>query len=309
MANRNKHKKYLLSSLITVFALTFFLRTVPAGERLRWTGCGITKKAFMVEAVKDYITKTGTIIALSGGGATKGIREAGNGAADIGGSCRPSLNTRFPAEEGDIYMTVVAWDALVPIVNSSNPLNSLTMEQLKDILLGKTTSWKEVGGTDAKILVVGREGKISGVGYMTRKIIFNDPDTEFSPDALLLKSSGPVEKRIQHDEMAIAMTGVSSAQKMLQEGKPVKIVKLDGMEADMANIASGTYPAFRPLYLMTKGMPDGASKKFLDWITSPDGQKVVELSGTVSLAQGKGLKDKFQYWENTDRIVNFSSVL
>jgi phosphate transport system substrate-binding protein len=282
--------------------------TTSGATKLKWTGCGITKKAFMAEAVKAYKAKTGVLISLSGGGATKGIRATNAGKADIGGSCRNCLSTKFADEEGATFMTVVAWDAIVPIVHKSNPVKALTSQQLKDIMQGKLTNWKDVGGPDQDILVVVRTGKINGVGLMARKILYNNPEMEFSKKALVVKSSGPLENKIQTDPAAIGITGISSATKRISEGKPLTVVKVDGNEATVANIGSGAYPTLRPLYLMTKGAPAGETKKFIDWLLSDEGQKVVETAGTVSLQQGAGLKAKFKYWENTNKITNFNDL-
>ena len=139
-------------------------------DMLTWVGCGITKKAFMAEASTTFTEKTGVEIELSGGGATKGIRAAAGKTANLGGTCRPALPDRFTEEEKDARLTIVAWDALVFITHNDNPIDSLTLEQGKDIMLGKITNWKEVGGDDADIIVGYRDqagaGKYSGVGYM-----------------------------------------------------------------------------------------------------------------------------------------------
>lgn len=301
-----------LGMVTTLTGLCIFVLLVgmaaAEGDIMKWTGCGITKQAFMVEAANAYKKKTGTLISISGGGATKGIRSANTGEADMGGNCRPSLPAKFSKEEGDVYLTVVAWDALVPIVHKDNPVNSISSSQLKKVLLGQITNWKDLGGPDKKIVVVARQGKVSGVGYMTRKIIFGDADVDYAADALLLRSSGPVENKIKSDVTAIGITGISSAKKRLQNGESLKVLSVDGNEATVDNIASGAYPTFRPLYLSTKGKPTGNVKKFIDWLVSDEGQKVVESVGTVSLRKGAGLKAKFKYWETTDRIVNFASL-
>jgi phosphate transport system substrate-binding protein len=205
-------------------------------------------------------------------------------------------------------MTVVAWDALVPIVNKNNPVSAISGSDLKKVLKGEITNWKDLGGPDLKILVIAREGKVSGVGYMTRRIIFGSADVEFASDALLVKSSGPLENKIQTDPAAIGITGISSAKKRIDQGKPLTILQVDGQKADVASISAGKYPTFRPLYLMTKGAPTGTTKDFIDWLLTTDGQKVIESVGTVSLKQGAGLKDKFKHWKNTDRILNFGSL-
>ncbi len=300
--------KIMMAALIGCLGIGGLTNMIHAGEILKWMGCGITRKAFMTEVAAAYKEKTGIRISLSGGGATKGVRAAHSGIADMGGNCRPALAQEFPAEEANVYLTVVAWDALVPIVNKNNPVNSITSDQLQDILLGKNTKWKDFGGPDKKILVVAREGKISGVGYMTRKIIFGDQDIDYTSEALLVKSSGPLENKIQLDEFAIGITGVSSARKRISMGKQLKILSVDGQEASRENIASGAYPTFRPLYISTQGKPTGEVKKFLDWLVSDEGQHVIESVGTVSLKQGAGLKDTFEYWMNTDKIVNFHTL-
>ncbi len=294
--------------ILAVAAMLCLAGAPASATTLKWTGCGITKKAFMAEAAKAYEKKTGIKIKLSGGGATKGIRYANSGMADLGGNCRPALNEQFPAEEGEVWQTVVAWDALVPVVHPDNPVGNLSSEQLKKIMKGEIVNWKEVGGEDGKIQVMVRVGKISGVGYMTRKIIFGNPEEDFAPNAKLHKSSGPLEKGVLKDASAIGITGVSSAKRRELKGLKLKILKVDGMSADIANIASGAYPTFRPLFLSTKGKPGGEAGKFLDWLLSDEGQEVVESAGTVSVRKAVGLKDKFKYWENVDRVVNYNAL-
>jgi phosphate transport system substrate-binding protein len=176
-------------------------------------------------------------------------------------------------------------------------------------MLGKITNWKELGGEDAEIILGYRDqagaGKYSGVGYMSRRLMFNDPNINFTEEGKILTypSSGPLEKAIVETPNMIGITGVSSAKK-----RDVKILKLDGLEASKENIASGEYPLFRPLYLVTRGEPDGLSKEFIDWILSEEGQEVVSQAGTVNLIEGKSLKDKFQYWEKSAVPLNYNAL-
>ncbi len=304
----SKGKRAFLASLLSLSMLFFLFQAKAFSEGLTWTGCGISKKAYMKEVAKAYKEQKGIDIKLSGGGATKGIRFANSGLTQMGGTCRPALVDRFPKEEGDIYLTVVAWDALVAVVHPDNPVDSITVDQLKKIMTGKITNWKEVGGPDREILVVARVGKTSGVGYMARKMIFHDTEADFTEKAMIVRSSGPLEKAILKNKNAIGITGISSAKKRIYKGKKLKILKLDGVEPTVGNISTGKYPLFRPLYIATKGKPEGEVKSFLDWLTSAEGQKVIEAQGTVSLLQGKGLKEKFKFWEHTDRILNFNSL-
>ncbi|MBF0495345.1 MAG: phosphate ABC transporter substrate-binding protein [Deltaproteobacteria bacterium] len=293
-----------LTGLILIAAAVVCLNSSAAAQtNLKWTGCGITRLAFMGEAVKEYEKETGgkVKISLSSGGATKGIRFPNSGMADMGGTCRPALPDKFPEEELGVLLTVVAWDAIAAIVNKANPVNSLTTDQLKQILLGKITNWSQVGGPNQKILFFDREDNYSGVGFVSRIMFFNDVNTKYTKAAEALMSSGPLEENVEQNQWAIGITGVSSARK-----RSLKILALDGIDPTVGNISSGTYTAFRPLYIATKGKPEGEVKKFLDWLISEKGQAIVEKCGTVSLKQGAGLKTKYKYWLHTDHVVNFN---
>lgn len=291
--------------LVTTLALLLLNGTVLAEEVvLKWTGCGITKKAFMAEAAKAYEAQTGVKISLSGGGATKGIRFANAGAADLGGCCRPVLPTTFAEKEGETHVTVVGWDAIVPIVNAKNPVSDISTEQLRQVYTGKIDNWSELGGPDQPIvLVVRKGGEYSGVGYMIRKILFGGEAVPAPAGAIQAKSSGPLEKKVEAHPWAFGVTGVSSARK-----RNVKIMSIDGAEATSAKIAAGDYGTFRPLYLATKGVPSGETGKFISWLLSDEGQDVVEKAGTVSVRMGNGLKEKFQYWDDTSRVTNFDEL-
>ncbi len=287
-----------------------FATTGMTTEIIKWTGCGITKKAFMGELAKVYQEKTGINVSLSGGGATKGIRKTNSGEADMGGNCRPSLPKTFPSDESNVEMYLVAWDALVPVVHKSNPVNSLTTQQLQDVLTGKITNWKDLGGEDKPIFVLARQGKVSGVGYMTRKIIFSGTDVDYTVEASIMKSSGPLENKVSFDPYAIGITGVSSAKKRIESGKKMKILKVDGVEATKENISTGSYPFYRPLFLSLNPNTEkyNSAKTFIDWVLTEEAQDIIDSVGTVNLYAGKDLKNKFEYWDNTDRIVNFSTL-
>ncbi|MCP5103540.1 MAG: phosphate ABC transporter substrate-binding protein [bacterium] len=271
----------ILLSLLVVLPL-------HAQKQLKWVGCGITKKAFMKELGKTYEKKTGVKIVIVGGGATMGIRVPAKGEADFGGTCRHKINV---PEEKAATLHHVAWDALVVIANKNHPVDNLSIAQVKGILTGKIKNWREVGGNDAPIKLFIRTGKTSGVGLMTRELIFSNPGQDYSPGAEMKKSSGPVEAAISRDKLGIGITGVSSAKKRLNY---LKMLKIEGAAPTKENIKTGKYAFFRPLYLATKGEPTGELKKFIDFALSPEGQKTISDQGTVNLEEGKPLLEKFK---------------
>lgn len=111
-----------------------------------------------------------------------------------------------------------------------------------------------------------REGKESGVGRMSRELIFKNPDQDYPASAVRLKDTGPLETFVEENEAAIGITGISSGRK-----RKVSILALDGVEPSYENIASGAYAFFRPLYLVTTKSPSEKVKDFLKFANSPEG--------------------------------------
>ncbi|MBE9503430.1 MAG: phosphate ABC transporter substrate-binding protein [Proteobacteria bacterium] len=271
------------SVLFTFAILLLSLASAVQGAEIKWAGCGVSKKAFMKELAASYEKKTGTKVSLKGSGATKGIRLVAAGEFDIGGSCRHKLDV---LAEKEAMLHHVAWDALVIIVKKDNPVDSMTTEQVKAVFKGTIKNWKELGGPAAPVKLLVRKGKTSGAGLMLREILFNNPDEDYSPDAELKKSSGPIEAGVSKDINAIGVTGVSSAKKR----KKVKMLKVDGVAPSKEAVMSGKYPFVRPLYIVTRGEPTGEIKKFIDFAKSPEGQAIISSQGTVNLEEGKSLK-------------------
>ena len=291
-------KKRLMGSLFAA-ALMTSASTMVNAEELSWTGCGISKKAFMTEMAKAYEAKTGVTVKLSGGGATKGIRAVSAGTSNLGGSCRhwlKGVSGDIHPEEKDAELIQVAWDALVVIAHPDNSVNNVTLAQLKDVYSGKISSWSDLGGEDKRIGLVVRDGKTSGVGYMLRQLVFGDPNYEFGARSLKVKSTGPLEKKVESMKTAFAVDGISSA-----KHRKVKFLSIDGIEPTKANIASGSYSLYRPLYLaVNKQNTSAASKKFVDFVLSDEGQAVISQQGTVNLKEGAALKP---LWEGKKKSV------
>jgi len=279
-----------LRTLLIFSAVLLSLSARAAEEQnnlITWAGCGITKKAFMKELAEAYTKKTGIEVKLSGGGATRGIRDTVKGKVMIGGSCRMSLPG---ADKSELYANLhpVAWDALAIIVHPTNPVNNLTMKQVRAIYTGKITNWKQVGGPDAPIHLYVRRGKISGVGYAIRQYVFQDSNMDFVTDRkYVVRSSGPLEKAAEKDPYAMGITGVSSARK-----RKVKIIAFDGKTPTYEHVASGQYGLYRPLYLVTSPHPSPEVKDFIAFATSDEGRRIIRENGTVPYKDAPKLMSK-----------------
>lgn len=288
-----------------VFSLSIFLTQVTFAATndpgLIWGGCGITKKAFMAELAKAYTIKTGIQVNLQGGGATKGIRDAMKGSIDIGGACRPIMDSH--PEERNAYQVPVAWDALAVIVHPKNPVTTISLKQLQGIYTGQIKNWSELGGWNQPIELYVRRGKFSGVGRTLRELVFANFDQEFPGARHVVKSSGPLEKGIQQNVLGIGTTGISSAKR-----RKVKLLKLNGHEPSYENIKNGSYVLYRPLYLVTRGRAS-ADKKVKDFITfalSREGREIIRKAGTVPYSDAMGLvmKQIEQYDDATEKRLS-----
>ena len=277
-------KQFLNLIVATSVAASLFLFSSlgaqAAGKKLTWAGCGISKKAFMTEMAAAYKKKTGVEITLQGGGATKGIRKVAARKVDLGGTCRHLIENPATlatlAEERRVQLTPVAWDALVVLVHPNNPVDNITMDQVRALYTGKITNWKQLGGNDAPIELYVRRGKISGVGRTLRELIFNDYDQDFVAK-YVVKSSGPLEKGIQKNVNGIGISGISSARR-----RKVKLLKLEGKEPSYENIRSGAYLLYRPLYLAVHMQnTDPEVKKFRYFVMSEEGKQIMRKVGTV----------------------------
>lgn len=258
---------------------------VKDDNTILWAGCGITKKAFMAELAQAYEAKTGIKIELQGGGATRGIRDAAALRIDLGGSCRMSLPG---VDRSELHASLhpVAWDALAIIVHKKNPVNNITTEQIKAMYLGKVKNWSELGGPDAPIHLYVRRGKYSGVGYAVRQYIFRDSSIEFVSDNVV-KSSGPLEKAVEKDPLAVGITGISSARK-----RDVKIIGFDGKAPTYENVSNGNYGLYRPLYLVTSPQPSDKVKNFIAFARSEEGREILRVNQTVPYKDAPNLMSK-----------------
>jgi phosphate transport system substrate-binding protein len=202
----------------------------------------------------------------------------------MGGACRYVLENH-PLED-QARMVPMAWDALVVITHKDNPVDSISLDQLKAVYSGEITSWKALGGNDLPVRLFVRDGKISGVGRTLRELVFRDTGFEFEAAERSFPSSGPLEQAVEKELNAIAVTGISSARK-----RDVKILRLNGLEPSYENIKNGNYLLYRPLYLVLNAGSDNYREllKFADFANSPSGREVVRANGVVPYLEAPAL--------------------
>ena len=193
-----------------------------------------------------------------------------DGKADIIICAQPSdEQLQYAKDNGvELEMVPIGSDAFVFIVNDSNPVNNITIEQIRGIYSGEIKNWKELGGKDIPIAAM-RRNKNSGSQTALEKLM---GDTPIKPDYTTLLGS-PIGFSFRY-----YVTG------MLGEGK-VKILTINGIAPTAETIADGSYPVAGNIYaIYRKGETNENVQKAIDFMLSPEGQKIVEQSGYIPLS-------------------------
>ncbi len=216
-------------------------------------------------------------IQVSGGGSGVGVQAIGEGTTDIGMSSRDITSAEM-VKYPSLVPTDVATDAVVLIVNPANPVNALTLDQARGLYNGTYQGWNAVGGSLTYPVVIGRDSA-SGT-----RVYFNDfvmKDEKYRSDMREMNSNGAVAQTVAQTPAGVGYVGLGfitpdvKALALYSNGKPIA--------PSIATVLDHTYPISRPLYMITRGQPAGLAKDYIDFILSPDGQKIVQEQGFVPL--------------------------
>jgi phosphate transport system substrate-binding protein len=270
-----------------VFVLTVFCLmagVVFAAESIVIKG-STTVLPIAQAALEAYMKKNpGVQISLSGGGSGEGIKALIDKTTDIATSSREIKKEEVTLAEtkGVKPVThVVAYDAIIPVVHPKNKVTNLSIDQLSQIYQGKITNWKEVGGADLKIVVISRD---SSSGTFESWDHFIMKKAKVTPQAQMLASNGAIVTAVSKNRYAIGYLGMGYVNKSL---KPLPV---DGVKASVETALSKEYPLSRELYMYTNGEPAGEVAKFIAFVKSADGQKIVAKEGFVPLVISKKSK-------------------
>jgi phosphate transport system substrate-binding protein len=168
----------------------------------------------------------------------------------------------------------IAVDGIAIIVNPQNPVNNLTLNQVRDIFSGSISNWNQVGGPNQKINIVNREAG-SGTRDGMQKIVLKG--SRFSSGGITQSATGAVRSYIAGDPNAIGYISFAEVD------NSVKTPGINGVIPSYNAIANGTYPIQRDLLLVTNGDPSGNAKAFIDFTLSPAGQAILKADKEVSI--------------------------
>ena len=203
-------------------------------------------------------------------GSGSGITAVSEGRCDIGLSSR-ALNDE--EKEQGLVETTLALDGIAIIVNPANGLDDLTIEQIADIFTGKITNWKDLGGDDAEIVLIGREAG-SGTRDGFESITGTEEACQYRQE---FTSTGDVITTVAGNPNAIGYASLASV------GDEVKAVSVGGVAPTEDTIKDGSYVVQRPFVLVTKEGTElsPAVQKFFDFATSSDANEMISAAGAV----------------------------
>lgn len=233
------------------------------------------------EAVDDLIRFSRT---------SQSFRELRAGNADllIAAEPSPSVLEELAAAGFEMRMEPFAHDGLIFVVNANNPVDSLTVEQLRAIYAGEITNWSQVGGDDVPIEPFQRNAE-SGSQVMMQKLVMGDTPMMEAPTDYMVGSMGGLMEAVRGYENSTGAIGYSvfyyASDMNMADG--LKILQVEGIAPSAATIRSGEYTLRNPYYVvMAADTPEESMTAILyDWILSEDGQRLVSRMGYASVLE------------------------
>ena len=217
-------------------------------------------------------------LAISGSGSGNGIKALNEGLCQVAMSSREIKDSEVAEGKGkgvNPVCTAIAVDALVPVVHPNNPVRALSAQQLRDIYAGRITNWKDVGGNDARIVVISRDTS-SGTFESWAELVMKGEKVAAS--SLLQASNGAVVQSVASNPRALGYIGFGYLNDSLRK------LDVNGVTATPETALAKQWPIARELYIYTNGAPAGAIKRLVDYLLDPQkGQKAVSEVGFIPL--------------------------
>lgn len=261
-------KKFFGLLTVVILAICMLVGCAP---KETVTTDGSTSMNKVIGALGEaFEADTGITVSYNATGSGAGIQAVKEGRCDIGLSSR-----RLKDEEksNGLEETILAYDGIAIIVNSSNPVNGLDLETIAKIYTGEITNWKEVGGNDRQIVLIGREAG-SGTRDGFESITGTEGKCQYRQE---LTSTGDVITSVASNADAIGYASLASVK------NTVKALTVDGVQPSEATVKNGTYVVQRPFVLVTKkGVKLSAgAQKFFDYATSEAANEIISAAGVV----------------------------
>lgn len=262
-------KKILLALLLTVGALE------SSAQKLVIKGSDTLGAKLVPMLAEEYKSQhAGVSFEIAAEGSTTGITAITDGTADIGMSSRPAKTTEISAasSKGVTMKPIeVSHDGLAVIVNASSPVKNLTRRQVEQIFAGDITDWSAVGGKPGKFSIYTRNTS-SGTYSDFKDLAMKKRD--YAPTSQKMAGNEQIAAEVAKNPTGIGYVGLAYT-----KAEGIRVVAIDGLLPDKTSVQSKKYPYARPNFFYTNGEPTGEAKKFVEFVLSPAGQRIVEAVG------------------------------
>ena len=266
-----KTKKFISILLAAVLTLGVLAGCGSKGGSVSTDGSTSMEKVIGALGESFMAQNKGCTFTYNPTGSGSGIQAVSEGRCDIGLSSRALKDAE---KESGLKETILAYDGIAVIVSPENPVSDLTLEQIATIYTGEITNWKDVGGNDAQIVLIGREAG-SGTRDGFESITGTTDKCQYRQE---LTSTCDVITTVSQNPDAIGYASLASVK------DSVKALKVGGVTPSEASVKDGSYVIQRPFVLVTKeGVKlSDAAQKFFDYITSAAAADVITKAGAVS---------------------------
>ena len=258
-------------SLLTVAIVLVCTLTGCGGNKESVATDGSTSMNKVISALgEDFQSDTGITVTYNATGSGAGIQAVQEGRCDIGLSSR---NLKDEEKANGLESTILAYDGIAIIVNPNNPVSDLDVETIAKIYTGEIKNWKEVGGNDVEIVLIGREAG-SGTRDGFESITDTEDKCQYRQE---LTSTGDVITTVASNPAAIGYASLASVK------DTVKALTVDGVTPSEETIKDGSYVIQRPFVLVTKkdtALSENA-QKFFDYVTSEAATEIISNAGVV----------------------------
>lgn len=264
-------KNVLLLGLIVFFLSPLLF----AQERITIQGSTTVLPIMQILAEAYLERDPGVDISVSGGGSGVGITALLDGVTDIAMSSREAKENEIKDAQDrgkELIPFVIAHDAIAIIVHPSDPLNDITLEDLRRIYTGEVQNWAEIGGQNMPVVPISRDFA-SGTFEVFNRVVLSQK--ELVPSALMLASNLAILQEVSSSPGYIGYVGLGYVQ------KDVKVMSLNGIFPSPENVRLKEYPLARALYLYLSHPPQGKVQDFLEFILSKEGQGLVAEEGFI----------------------------
>ncbi len=258
-----------------------------AGQAVQVKGSDTMVHLSSAWAEKFMQANPGMEVAVTGGGSGTGIAAVLNGTCDLANSSRDIKESERAAIRKKGFEPkeyTVALDGIAVIVNPSNPLNTLSMNQIKQIYTGQAGKWKQVGGGDGKIVVYTRDSSSGTYAFFQEHVLGKK---DYCVRARRLAATSAIVQAVSEDLNAIGYVGLGYVK---EAGSKVKVLAVKAKDSDSQGVLPSeetvkdkSYPIARGLFVLAKGEPQGAAKAYVDFMLGSQGQAIVREMGFVPM--------------------------